>query len=122
MGTDSASGPATDVSGFDHKDWERIEGQDDFRELVASKVRFVVPAVIFFLVYYFALPVSVGYFPTFMETKVIGDINLAYLFALSEFVMAWVVMYLYVRRAQVFDGMAAAIVAGISKWKGGTKA
>ncbi|MBV8049637.1 MAG: DUF485 domain-containing protein [Acidobacteriaceae bacterium] len=120
MGTDSASSAQMDVSGFDHKDWERIEGLDAFRALVASKIRFVVPAVIFFLVYYFALPVLVGYFPAFMETKVIGDINLAYLFALSEFVMAWAVMYFYVREARIFDGMAAKIVATVASWKGGS--
>ena len=114
METDSA-GPA--AAALDHKDYERIETDPDFRSLIAAKVTFIVPATIFFLVYYFALPVLVGYFPGFMETKVIGDINLAYLFALSEFVMAWAVMYFYVRRAKVFDAMAAAIVA---KLKGGS--
>jgi uncharacterized membrane protein (DUF485 family) len=38
-----------------------------------------------------------------METTVIGKINLAYLFALIQFFMAWAVMGLYVWRAKVFD-------------------
>jgi uncharacterized membrane protein (DUF485 family) len=107
---------------MDHKDYERIESDPEFRALVAAKIKFVVPATVFFLVYYFALPVLVGYFPGFMETKVFGDINLAYLFALSEFVMAWGVMYFYVRKAKVFDAMAAAIVAKISQMRGGPSA
>ena len=107
---------------MDHKDYERIERDPEFRALVAAKIRFVVPATVFFLIYYFALPVLVGYFPGFMETKVIGDINLAYLFALSQFVMAWAVMYFYVRKAKVFDAMAASIVAKISQMRGGPSA
>jgi uncharacterized membrane protein (DUF485 family) len=70
--------------------------------------------VIFFLLYYFSLPVLVGYFPRFMETRVVGSINLAYLFALSQFFMAWILAYLYVRRADTFDRMAERI-AGRSK-------
>jgi uncharacterized membrane protein (DUF485 family) len=45
-----------------------------------------------------------------MNTKVIGNINLAYLFALSEFVMAWILAAIYIRRAnRVFDPLAAAV-------------
>jgi len=117
--TDSLIPAEAEPLGLDHKDWERIESEPDFRQLVAAKMGFILPATIFFIVYYFALPVLVGYFPEAMSTKVIGDINVAYLFALSEFVMAWVVAYLYVRRAKVFDGMAAAIIAKI---KGGKRA
>ena len=44
------------------------------------------------------------------NTKIIGNINLAYLFALSEFVMAWILAAVYIRRAnRVFDPLAAAV-------------
>jgi uncharacterized membrane protein (DUF485 family) len=91
-------------------EWQAIEADADFQQLVAAKRRFIIPATIFFIVYYFALPVLVGYFPDMMDTNVIGNINLAYLFALSQFIMAWTIMYLYVRRARVFDDMASKIV------------
>ncbi len=99
-------------------EWERIEADPQFRELVAAKRSFIVPATIFFIVYYFALPVLVGYFPGLMDRRVIGQINIAYLFALSQFFMAWIIAGLYVRRAGAFDRMAAAIVA---KVRGGRK-
>lgn len=99
-------------------EWQAIEAQPEFQELVAVKKRFILPATIFFIVYYFALPVLVGYFPEFMETNVIGKINLAYLFALSQFFMAWILAYLYVREAGIFDNMAARIV---NKVKGASK-
>ena len=37
---------------------------------MATKKIFIVPAFMFFVVYYFALPVLVGYAPQFMSTKV----------------------------------------------------
>ena len=91
-------------------DWTTIEATPEFRALVASKRRFIVPATIFFIVYYFALPILVGYFRGLMSRDVVGRINVAYLFALSQFAMAWAVMALYVRRARGFDAQEHAIV------------
>ncbi|OLC27295.1 MAG: hypothetical protein AUG06_04125 [Actinobacteria bacterium 13_1_20CM_2_65_11] len=87
--------------------WEGLEETPEFKELVRARWRFVAPATVFFLVYYFALPLSNGLFPNVMRTEIIGHINLAYLFALSEFVMAWVLAYFYIRQAtRVFDPLA----------------
>jgi len=87
--------------------WEGLEQTAEFRELVRRRFRFVLPATIFFLVYYFLLPLGNGLAPDFMKTKVFGQVNIAYLFALSEFVMAWVLAYFYIRLAtRVFDPLA----------------
>ncbi|MEO6913730.1 MAG: DUF485 domain-containing protein [Candidatus Baltobacteraceae bacterium] len=91
-------------------DWEALESDPDFRALIAAKRRFVLPATIFFLLYFFALPVLVGYDPALMSRKVWGQVNLAYVFALSEFVMAWVIMLLYIWRARTFDRLETGIV------------
>jgi uncharacterized membrane protein (DUF485 family) len=87
-------------------DWERVAATDEFKSLIAAKRRFIAPAVIFFIVYYFALPALVGYAPGLMSRRVLGVINLAYLFALSQFFMAWIIAALYVRAAGRFDEMA----------------
>ena len=89
--------------------WERVARMDEFRRLLAAKKKFVIPATIFFVVYYFALPVSVGYFPELMAKKVFGPVNLAYLFALSQFFVAWVIAWAYVRAARRFDAAASRI-------------
>jgi uncharacterized membrane protein (DUF485 family) len=92
--------------------WEGLEQTDEFRELVRRRFRFVLPATIFFLVYYFLLPLGNGLAPDFMKTRVFGQVNIAYLFALSEFVMAWVLAFLYIRKANgVFDALAAKVRA-----------
>lgn len=91
-------------------DWAAVERLPEFRALVRAKRAFVLPATLFFVAYYFALPFLVGYWPDAMSTRVIGPINVAYLFALSQFAMAWTVMALYVRRARRFDAQADALL------------
>jgi len=94
----------------DPYDWAAIERLPEFRALVRAKRAFIVPATLFFIVYYFALPALVGYWPALMSRPVIGHINIAYLFALSQFAMAWLLMAVYVRRARRYDRMAEALV------------
>ena len=93
----------------DVADWDGVAAQEEFKSLLASKRRFIVPATVFFVVYYFALPVLVGYAPEWMDTRVLG-VNLAYLFALSQFFMAWAVAALYVRAAGGWDETARRII------------
>lgn len=100
----------------DVADWDRVAAMEEFRHLLAAKKKFILPAVICFIVYYFALPVLVGYAPEFMNRRVIGVVNLAYLFALSQFFMAWLIAALYIRAAGRFDEMAKSI---IKRLKGG---
>ncbi len=90
--------------------WDNIAESREFQDLMATKKIFIVPAFIFFIVYYFALPVLVGYAPQFMSTKVIGQVNLAYLFALSQFFVAWIIAGLYVKAANNFDRLAKDIL------------
>ncbi len=83
----------------------RIGAAPGFTRLLAAKKRFILPAFIFFVVYYFSLPISVSLFPGVMRQR-IGGVTLAYWFALSQFVMAWVLAWLYVRQAAHFDAAA----------------
>jgi uncharacterized membrane protein (DUF485 family) len=94
-------------------DWDRVAALPAFRAMIASKVRFVTAATVFFVVYYFALPVSVGYFPHAMDRRVLGPVNLAYLFALSQFFVAWLLAFVYVRVAARFDRMSHDILAQV---------
>jgi uncharacterized membrane protein (DUF485 family) len=91
-------------------DWDRVAAMPEFRNLLASKRKFIIPATLFFIAYYFALPVLVGYAPGLMDRRVLGVVNLAYLFALSQFFMAWIIAALYVRAAMKWDGMVRAII------------
>ena len=92
-------------------DWEAIEADADFVALLKSKAMFVAPATVFFVVYYFALPIGVGWFPGLMDKTVWRAVNVAYLFAFSQFLMAWVLAGFYVIVAAGWDQQAAAVIA-----------
>ncbi len=92
--------------------WAQLEAKPEFRALLARKSRFIISSTIFFVIYYFALPVLVGYFPEMMKQEVLGRLNWAYLFALSQFFMAWAMAFIYTRKAAQWDKEAAAVVHG----------
>ncbi|SFJ52163.1 DUF485 domain-containing protein [Thermoflavimicrobium dichotomicum] len=96
-------------SSLTSSDWEAIADSEKFRTLMKKKKRFIWTATIFFVLYYFALPFLTGYFK-FLNTKLIGSINGAYLFALSQFFMAWILAILYVRHANKTDRLVQEII------------
>lgn len=67
-----------------------------------KKRAFIIPATIFFLVFYFTLPVLAA-FTTVLNGKVIGAINWAYIYAFAQFVMTWVLSHMYLSKANQFD-------------------
>ena len=95
--------------------WQEVASSAEFKELQRAKLRLVVPATLFFVIYYFALPILVGYAPSIMERKVFGNVNLAYVFALSQFFVAWAIAAIYLRAATRFDAMSKDIVDKVEK-------
>ncbi|MEO8592253.1 MAG: DUF485 domain-containing protein [Candidatus Solibacter sp.] len=96
-------------------DWDVVAANPEFKALMRAKKRFIIPATIFFVLYYFALPILVGYAPEFMATPVLGPVNIAYLFALSQFFVAWFIAYLYVRAAARFDEQGRAVLSHLDR-------
>jgi len=96
-------------------DWDVVAANPEFKALMRAKKRFIIPATIFFVAYYFALPILVGYAPAFMATPVLGPVNIAYLFALSQFFVAWFIAYLYVRAAARFDQQGRDVLAHLDR-------
>ena len=94
-------------------DWDSIAGRSEFQHLVGLKKTFIVPAFVIFLVHFFALAVLVGYFPHLASTRVMGTITLAYIFALSQFVVGWVIAGLYLLAATKFDAVTKDLLAQI---------
>ncbi|HEX8311080.1 MAG TPA: DUF485 domain-containing protein [Chthoniobacteraceae bacterium] len=95
----------------DPYDWAAVAADPAFAELKRAKRRFILPATIFFLVYYMSLPILVGYCPDLMKKEVWGKVNVAYVFALSQFIMTWVLCAMYVRAARRWDIMNAKLLA-----------
>jgi uncharacterized membrane protein (DUF485 family) len=87
---------------------EAVAKDPEMVELERRHRRFVWPTTAFFLVYYMALNVLAGTSPDLMGTKLFGEFTFGYLFALSQFVMAFVVAWVYSRWAATrMDPLAA---------------
>ena len=89
-------------------------------EALARKHRsFVFPATAITLVWYMALIFAAAYAHDFMAIRVAGSITVGYLFALSEFVLTFVLAWLYTRFARrTFDPMAADLLAKLHRAQG----
>ena len=93
--------------------WDCIAGSEQFKDLLKIKKLFIVPAFVFFLVYYFGLAVLVGYAPKLASAHVFGTVTVAYLFALSQFVVGWVIAGLYLLASARFDALTRDIIARV---------
>ena len=93
-------------------DWDALIRDPRFQGLHQRKVRLLWSLMVLSVVYYFLLPIGAAYFQELFRIRVWGVVNVGLLFALSEFVMAWIIALLYSRRAsREFDRLAAQIAA-----------
>ena len=89
--------------------WQAIDEDPRFQTLHSKKVGFLTGLMVFSLFYYFLLPIGAAYFTDLFKVKVWGVINFGLVFALSEFVVAWGIAFLYAKKANKFDAMAEEI-------------
>jgi uncharacterized membrane protein (DUF485 family) len=75
-----------------------------FVKLMAKKKRFILPITVFFLAFYFTLPILTSYFEV-LNNPAIGSISWAWVFAFAQFIMTWVLCSLYSRKSVEFDKM-----------------
>ena len=97
-----ADAGADQPSAGDHHpeiDWIAAEDSPEFKELIAKRRAFVLPATIFFFVWYFGFILLAGYAPGFMGTSLIGGFTLGYALALTQFLMTFVLGAMYLKRA-----------------------
>src|SRR5271154_6120189 len=100
-------------------EWNRVAHSAQFRHLLAVKRTFIIPAFVFFLAYYLLLPVLVGYAPRLMSASVVGTVTVAYLFALSQFVVGWTIAWLYLRASCRFDKLVKDLLEHEGHIRGG---
>jgi uncharacterized membrane protein (DUF485 family) len=91
--------------------WAAIDSDPRFQALHRKKTTFLWGLMIFSVIYYFMLPIGAAYFQDLFKIKVWGVVNVGILFALSEFVVAWTIAYVYSKKANAeFDTMAQEII------------
>ena len=83
----------------EHEVYLRISGESDFAELRRRYRRFAFPATIGFMVWYITYVVCNNWARDFMDTKVVGNINVALVFGLLQFLSTFLIAYFYSRHA-----------------------
>ncbi len=87
-----------------------VQATDEFQGLKRTLRRFVFPATALFLGWYLLYILLTAYARDFMSTKVFGEINVAYILGLLQFVSTFVIAFVYSRYAEKrFDPTADAI-------------
>jgi uncharacterized membrane protein (DUF485 family) len=93
-------------------DWSAVIQDPRFEALHRKKQGFLTGLMLFSVAFYFLLPVGAAYFQGVFSLRVWGVVNVGLLFALAEFVVAWLVAFVYSRRAGLeFDRLARELAA-----------
>jgi uncharacterized membrane protein (DUF485 family) len=79
--------------------FEQIQATPEFQELKRRLRRFVFPMTVAFLAWYLLYVVMSAYARDFMGHKLLGNINVAYVFGLLQFVSTFVIALAYSRYA-----------------------
>ncbi|WP_139979195.1 DUF485 domain-containing protein [Nocardioides litoris] len=77
--------------------YDELHAADDFAELRRRYRAFVIPATAVFLAWFLLYVVMSNWATDFMGTKVVGNINVALVFGLLQFVTTFAIAYAYSR-------------------------
>lgn len=58
-------------------------------------------------IFYFLLPVSIGFFPDFMSQPRIGWVSLAWIYSFTQVGMTWLIGWVYWTKAKELDELIA---------------
>ena len=90
-------GPSRRSGPSEHEVYLRIAGEPDFVELRRRYRRFAFPATIGFMVWYITYVICNNWARDFMNTKVVGNINVALVFGLLQFLSTFLIAFFYSR-------------------------
>jgi uncharacterized membrane protein (DUF485 family) len=83
----------------DDDSYAAIAAEPDFAALRSSYRRFAFPATIAFMAWYIAYVICNNWARDFMDTPVVGHVNVAVVFGLLQFLSTFAIAYLYARHA-----------------------
>jgi uncharacterized membrane protein (DUF485 family) len=87
-----------------HEEWVQIERTPAFQEYSQKRKVFLISATIFFFAFFFIF-VFLAAFTTLLNSKALGPLTWAYIYGLAQFAMTWIVMHIYVSRANKWDNL-----------------
>ncbi|MBO0996586.1 DUF485 domain-containing protein [Bacillus sp. SD075] len=82
---------------------------EEFKDLLQKKKAFIVPVTLFFLAFYFVLPVLAAY-TEILKGEAFLNITWAWVYALLQFAVVWIGGIVYIKKATTYDRMAKNIL------------
>jgi uncharacterized membrane protein (DUF485 family) len=96
--------------------YERVQAGEDFQTLRSRYRGFAFPMTAAFLAWYLLFVLCSSYAPDFMGTKLVGNINVAIVFGLLQFVTTFLIAWLYSRHAnRELDPLAGELKARVER-------
>lgn len=90
--------------------YARIAAEPDFARLRHNYRRFAFPATIAFMLWYVTYVVCNNWARDFMDTRLVGHVNVAVVFGLAQFASTFVIAFFYARYARrSLDPLAAGL-------------
>ncbi|MFC5185654.1 DUF485 domain-containing protein [Actinomadura harenae] len=110
MTTEPTRRPESHGGGLDEAAYLRIDASPEFRRLKSAFRRFVFPLTAAFLLWYLLYVVLSAYARDFMAKKVWGDVNVALVFGLLQFVSTFLIAVAYERYSRrTLEPLAAGV-------------
>ena len=99
-----------------HAIYEELHATEDFKLLRKKYRGFAIPWTIAFLAWYLLYVVMSMWATEFMDTKVVGNINVALIFGLLQFLSTFVIAFIYSKHAgRELDPLARRLEARYNK-------
>ncbi|HEY4553568.1 MAG TPA: DUF485 domain-containing protein [Bacillaceae bacterium] len=89
--------------------YERMQSNPKFKELIDKKKKFILPLTVFFLLFYFGLPLLAAY-TKILHQPAVGDISWIWIYSFAQFIMTWTLVTLYMKKASTFDALAKEVL------------
>jgi uncharacterized membrane protein (DUF485 family) len=99
------------VSTHAEPDWAALARSPQFRELMASRRRFLVAGTAFYSLYFLAYLCLLGFAPDTMSENLFGSVSLALAGGMSLVVLAIGMAFLHARRSSEWDTLAERVLA-----------
>ena len=91
-------------------DWAALARSPQFRELMASRRRFLVAGTAFYSLYFLAYLCLLGFAPDTMSKYLFGSVTYALAGGMSLVVLAFVMAFLHARKSGEWERMAQSVV------------
>jgi uncharacterized membrane protein (DUF485 family) len=90
---------AEETTPTQHSVYERVHASAEFQDLRKRYLGFAIPATVAFMAWYLLYVLMCSWATGFMSIKLFGNINVALVFGLLQFVSTFVIAWLYARHA-----------------------